>query len=200
MQVNDLIHDAVLPGPWAHGAIGMKPCVAINVEDNAWREAVPDLDVSVADTVSVAMNMAIARSGNVRKKQETEISLLFTNNQKVQALNAQYRGADRPTNVLSFPGHIDQDSSVSSVIPLGDIALAFELIDQEAAAQGKSVSDHMSHLIVHGLLHLLGYDHKHDRDAVEMEQLERRILMSMGLHDPYEIRLTDIKDARSDHD
>jgi phosphate starvation-inducible protein PhoH and related proteins len=105
-------------------------------------------------------------------------AVLFTSDEAVKSLNAQWRGKDEPTNVLSFP-------APDTAGTLGDIALAYETCAREADEQGKSLKDHATHLLVHGLLHLLGYDHEADDDAAEMEGLEKDIMASLGLEDPY---------------
>jgi probable rRNA maturation factor len=106
-----------------------------------------------------------------------ELSVLFTDDAPVQRLNAQFRGKDRPTNVLSFPQ--------ANGPLLGDIVLAWETVRDEAALAEKPLEAHMAHLIVHGFLHLLGYDHETDGEAEEMEALERAALRRMGIADPY---------------
>lgn len=108
---------------------------------------------------------------------EAEVSVVLADNDFVQNLNREYRGKDKPTNVLSFP----QDPPM-----LGDIVLAFETIAREAVEQNKDFSAHLTHLLVHGTLHLLGYDHENDQEAQEMEGLEIEILKKMGINNPYE--------------
>lgn len=115
---------------------------------------------------------------------ETELSVLLTDDAAVREMNRKWRGVDRPTNVLSFPlapaGEGDLDQPM-----LGDIVLAFETVSREADLEGKSVEHHFSHLILHGFLHILGYDHEEDHEAEIMEQLERRILARLHIADPY---------------
>lgn len=106
------------------------------------------------------------------------IAILLCNDQTIQELNAKWRGFDKPTNVLSF-----EYKSNSPI--LGDIALSYNTCEKEASAQGKTFKNHFSHLLVHGILHLLGYDHIDDMEADEMENLEREILAKMGIDDPY---------------
>ena len=107
------------------------------------------------------------------------MAVLLTDNQAVRDLNARFRDLDRPTNVLSFPAAANPEQH------LGDIALAFGVCADEAKAQGKSLADHLCHLVVHGVLHLLGYDHQSDAEAERMESLERLILLRLGTADPY---------------
>jgi len=109
---------------------------------------------------------------------------LFTDDDAVRALNAEWRGKDKPTNVLSFPAKAIPGLP-DEVQPLGDLALAYPTTAKEAEEKGISLKDHTAHLLVHGLLHLLGYDHVDDADAEAMEALERRVLEHLGIADPY---------------
>ncbi len=97
---------------------------------------------------------------------------------QVRALNRDYRGKDKPTNVLSFP--MPEDSGL-----LGDVVLARETLEREAAEQGKTFADHLTHLVVHGVLHLYGFDHQNDTDAADMEAREVRALAQLGIDNPY---------------
>jgi probable rRNA maturation factor len=109
---------------------------------------------------------------------DTEVSIVLTDDTNIQTLNRDYRGKDKPTNVLSFP----QDDAPGM---LGDIVLAHETILREAEEQDKDFDSHLKHLVVHGCLHLLGYDHENDEDAEEMEALEVAILQKIGVKNPY---------------
>ena len=102
------------------------------------------------------------------------------------AINAEWRGKDKPTNVLSFPAPRDIPIPAGESRPLGDIVLAYGVIAREAEEQGKTLRAHVAHLMVHGTLHLLGYDHETDVEAEEMEALETSILKGLGITDPYE--------------
>lgn len=115
---------------------------------------------------------------------DSELSLLFSDDAHVRALNRDWRGKDKPTNVLSFPAF---PTAPGGPLPpmLGDIALAFETVAAEAALEGKPFDHHLTHLVVHGFLHLLGYDHEAADEAEEMEALERRILARLAIPDPY---------------
>lgn len=111
-----------------------------------------------------------------------EVSLILTSDAEQQVLNRDWRGIDKPTNVLSFP-QIEPFGAVSGL--LGDIILARETLEKEASEQGLTFDDHFTHLVVHGFLHLLGYDHMDDDEALAMEGLETQILASLGVADPY---------------
>jgi probable rRNA maturation factor len=111
-----------------------------------------------------------------------ELSLLLSDDAGVRELNRAWRGLDKPTNVLSFPG---SGATPDGVHHLGDIALAFETVAREAEAEGKSLADHVAHLIVHGVLHLTGLDHETNEEADAMEALETAALASLGIADPY---------------
>jgi probable rRNA maturation factor len=111
-----------------------------------------------------------------------ELSIVLTDDGEQRELNRDWRGVDKPTNVLSFP-QIEPFSPVIGI--LGDITLARETLEREAAELGKSFDDHFTHLVVHGFLHVLGYDHNEEADALVMEGLETQILARMGIADPY---------------
>lgn len=115
-------------------------------------------------------------------KGAAEISILLTDDAEQRELNAQYRGKDASTNVLSFP-QIEPFEPVIGI--LGDITLARETLIREAEEQGTSLEDHFTHLVVHGFLHILGYDHLDEDEALEMEGLETQILAGLGIADPY---------------
>lgn len=119
---------------------------------------------------------------------DKEVSVKFTSDEEVRALNAAWRGKDKPTNVLSFP-MVEEAALASPAEPLlGDIVLAHGICAAEAADKRITIEDHAAHLVVHGTLHLLGYDHETgEGDAEEMEQTERRALAAIGIADPYKI-------------
>ena len=113
-----------------------------------------------------------------------EVAIVLSDDSGLRTLNRDWRGIDAPTNVLSFPA-ASAPGELGQPRMLGDIAIAYETTRREAARDGKPFDDHLSHLVVHGYLHLIGYDHETDADADRMETLERRILASLGVPDPY---------------
>jgi probable rRNA maturation factor len=153
--------------------------VSIEVEDEAWL-ALEGLDQLVQGAVDAALSGAGAAG------EESEVALLFTSDEAIAAINADWRGQKKPTNVLSFPAASGMPHPAGEPRPLGDIVLAHGVIAREAQEQGKSLHDHTAHLIVHGALHLLGFDHETDAEADAMETLETSILKGLGISDPYE--------------
>ena len=142
--------------------------IEIEVEAEAWTGALPDAE-------AVVERAAQASLGTV----EGDIVVLLTDDAAVRELNGRFRDKDKPTNVLSFP-------APENALPhLGDIVLAYGVCATEAETQGKTLADHLSHLVVHGVLHLLGRDHEDDAEAEEMEAEEREILAKIGVADPY---------------
>jgi len=140
-----------------------------------------------------AAQAAIAESAfpELAEDRPVEISVTLTGDEKVRELNAHWRGKDKPTNVLSFPMADEHDLSRATLadaeLLLGDIILARGVCEAEATERGVSVEDHATHLLVHGTLHLLGYDHHDDRDAADMEAREVRALARLGIANPYEV-------------
>ncbi|OGN49389.1 MAG: rRNA maturation RNase YbeY [Caulobacterales bacterium RIFOXYB1_FULL_67_16] len=142
--------------------------IDIEIEAEAWTAALPEV-AAVAERAAAAALGAVAG----------DVVVLLTDDEAVRALNARFRNRDKPTNVLSFP------APENAAPHLGDIVLAYGVCATEAEAQGKSLPDHLSHLVVHGVLHLLGRDHEDDAEAEEMEAEEREILAELGVADPY---------------
>lgn len=144
-----------------------------------------------------AVNAAVAHTpygGLATTAAHVEVSIRLTDDDEVRALNRDYRGKDKATNVLSFPmvqpdliDAVTQNSDDGEVL-LGDIVLAHGVCTAEAAERGIAVADHLSHLVAHGTLHLLGYDHINDDEGDAMEEIERAALADLGITDPYLIR------------
>lgn len=116
-------------------------------------------------------------------REEAELTIRIVNDSESQQLNAQYRGKDKPTNVLSFPADLPKELELPL---LGDLVISADIVQSEAAEQGKPGIAHWAHMSIHGALHLLGYDHIDDAEAEEMESLEIRILADLGFPNPYE--------------
>ena len=147
-----------------------EPLIETVVEDEAWTRLLPD-----AAALAEACRNAAAR---LEPALQGEIALLLTDDERMRALNARFRDKDRPTNVLAFPAGGDGGF-------LGDIALARETCAAEAAEKGVALRDHAAHLITHGVLHLIGYDHQTEEQAAVMERREAAVLKSLGIADPY---------------
>lgn len=142
----------------------------LRVADPAWDAALADL-TKICQT---ALN-----AGATQKQAKGEVSLLLTGDDEIQALNRDWRGKDKPTDVLSFP------ASPLDAPFLGDIAVSLGVTQKDAETRGIALDQHLSHLLIHGLMHLLGHDHKDDTEAAEMESLEIAALASLGWPDPY---------------
>jgi probable rRNA maturation factor len=150
--------------------------IDVEIEDDAWTSALP----SAADIVERAGQAVLDQVAPVADDGEAPgVVVLLASDEAVADLNERFRHKAGPTNVLSFPAPANPEGH------LGDVALAYGVCAREAAEQGKSLSDHLSHLVAHGVLHLLGYDHETDGEAEAMEALERSILESLGVPDPY---------------
>lgn len=132
-----------------------------------------------------AVHAAVAHSRHASLA-DSEVSVKFTSDAEVRALNAAWRGQDKATNVLSFP--MAEESELAASPLIGDIVLAYGICADEAADKQVAIETHAAHLVVHGTLHLLGYDHETgEADAEEMEETERRALASLGIADPYHV-------------
>ncbi len=142
--------------------------IDIEIEDAAWSAALPGAEALIVAAAEAALD---AGGGGV--------TILLTDDDTVADLNQRFRGKAGPTNVLSFPAPDNPEDH------LGDIALAFGVCAREAAEQDKPLAHHLQHLVAHGVLHLLGYDHLTEAEAEEMEALERRILAGLAVPDPY---------------
>ena len=153
--------------------------IDIAVEAGAWPP-----QAELAALARRAVDAALAELGVEPAAQGAELSLLFTGDAEIKALNAEWRTRDKATNVLSFPAFPPARGGPLPPL-LGDIVLAFETVAREAETEGKPFDHHVSHLTVHGLLHLVGYDHETEAEGDEMEALETRILARLAIPDPY---------------
>jgi probable rRNA maturation factor len=144
-----------------------------------WRETLGDVEAICGAAARAALNGA-----NAAPPSASELSIVLGDDALVQSLNRRWRGKDEPTNVLSFPAQGGERPPEAPLL-LGDVVLAYERVAQEAAAQGKPLIDHLRHLVVHGVLHLIGFDHEVPAEAEQMEALEAAVLAGLGVPDPY---------------
>jgi probable rRNA maturation factor len=146
--------------------------IALQLKDARWKSVLRPYCKTVEDVCS----RALKSTDFGKKKSPLEMAVVLADDKTIRGLNRDFRGIDKPTNVLSFPGEKPH---------LGDIVLAFDTVEREAKAQKKSVRHHALHLLVHGTLHLAGFDHANDKDAARMEGLEIKILAGLGVCNPY---------------
>jgi probable rRNA maturation factor len=172
----------------ATGSRGRRPArdgnpeIGVTFLCRRWRRTIPR-----AGTLCRASAQA-ALAGHAAAARRTELSIVLADDATVQTLNKRYRNKNKPTNVLAFPGQSRGVRSGRGGPPcaLGDVVLAYETIQAEALAGGRPMAHHLCHLVVHGVLHLLGHDHQAARAARRMERLERDALANMGIPDPYD--------------
>jgi probable rRNA maturation factor len=148
-----------------------------------WKRVCPDAE-RLAD---VAARLALPHAPTTSMPlAQIELAITLADDAELRRLNRRYRGLDMPTNVLAFPAW-EAGSQLPPGAPLllGDVVLGFETVAHEAAEQGKSLVEHLSHIVVHGVLHLLGYDHQTEAEAEAMRAVERSILAELGMPDPY---------------
>ncbi|PTE10299.1 rRNA maturation RNase YbeY [Mesorhizobium helmanticense] len=150
--------------------------IDISIEAGDW----PD-EAALTRLVDRAVLAAFAETGVAG---HSELSIVFSDDAHIRGLNANWRGKDKPTNVLSFPAFPFPKGGPLPPM-LGDIVLAAETVAREAALEDKPLDNHITHLVIHGLLHLLGYDHETDTEAEEMEAIERSALARLAIPDPY---------------
>lgn len=168
--------------------------IAVAVEDDRWAVALGLDAEALAEAVEMVARAALegaagSAASAARLERPVELAVVLTDDRTVHRLNLRYRGKDAPTNVLSFAAAVD-DADAPPPPPgaaenLGDVLVAYETVAGEAQSEGKTCGDHLYHLIVHGILHLLGYDHLTGQEAEEMERLEVAVLAGLGLADPY---------------
>jgi probable rRNA maturation factor len=155
------------------------PQTEILVTADCW-QAEPSAEAVIHRAIETAAEIADAGTG------DAELAVMLTDDGGIRTLNCNWRGIDKPTNVLSFPALQPSGDTPDDLLRmLGDIAIAYETTRREADEEAKPFEHHLSHLAVHGFLHLIGYDHENDDDAEAMEALERDILAQLGIPDPY---------------
>lgn len=156
------------------------PMTEVLVVADCWQNE-PDAETVIQRAIAAAAESIDDDVG------EAELAVMLTDDPGIRTLNSNWRGVDKPTNVLSFPALQPEGARKPGDAPrmLGDIAIAYETTRREADEEGKPFEHHLSHLAIHGFLHLIGYDHENDGDAEEMESLETEILQLLGIPDPY---------------
>jgi probable rRNA maturation factor len=156
------------------------PITEVLVVADCWQSE-PDAEAVIQRAIATAAESVDADVG------DAELAVMLTDDPGIQTLNNNWRGMDKPTNVLSFPALQPEGARKPGDAPrmLGDIAIAYDTMRREAANEGKPFDHHLSHLAVHGFLHLIGYDHETDDEAEAMEALEQDILAQLGIPDPY---------------
>ncbi|MES5099839.1 rRNA maturation RNase YbeY [Agrobacterium sp. BA1120] len=157
--------------------------IQISVEAESWTSE-EELYVFSTKVLDAAVDFLKSEENQPFPKQPVELSLVFTDDEAIREINAEWRDKDKATNVLSFPAYPLEPGGMPGPM-LGDIVIARETVEREAFDLEKSFEDHLTHLLVHGFLHLFGYDHLDTEEAEEMEGLETRILAKLGLSDPY---------------
>ncbi len=157
--------------------------VEIDIQYNKWHDAIDNLE----QYINIVASEVISYLGVDKLYSNIELSVVLSENEFVKNLNNQYRGVDKATNVLSFPGEEFDNKDFTklvaktSILLLGDVVFAYEIIEEECLEQNKEFKKHFSHLLVHGILHLLGFDHEEDDEAEEMEFLEQQILKKFNI-------------------
>ncbi len=163
------------------------PDIDVVIDHAGWRAALDEPAALCRDAAKAALDAA----GFGPLAPRVELGVRLADDAELRRLNHRYRGRDAPTNVLSFaasdatPGRLPALPDDGAPLALGDVVLALETVLDEAGAQGKTVADHVGHLVVHGVLHLVGHDHENDADANVMEGLETAVLAGLGIADPY---------------
>ena len=160
----------------------------IVVESDLW-QAEPQAEATVRAAIAAAADFV----NNAPSTRDGEVSILLADDSAVREVNRQWRGLDKPTNVLSFPA-ADTPATQGH---LGDIVIAYETLRKECDAEGRLFVHHLAHLTVHGFLHLIGYDHETDAQADEMESLESRIMAAMNMPDPWQDAGADVRHERA---
>ena len=168
--------------------------IELMCDDENWPIDLVSLGDEIARAADISFDFAQSRAGSSElsdtslelPKANPHINILLTSDDNIRQLNMEFRGKDQPTNVLSFPVGDDSALGPAADMIIGDIVLGHETVAREARDRNVPINDHITHLAVHGVLHLLGYDHQDDDEAQLMEGLETRILAKMNISDPYE--------------
>lgn len=156
--------------------------INVIIDGTLWQKQELEYQTLIASIVNLVLSKELI-------SEYTELNVRLTDDAVIQGLNKEFRNQDKPTNVLSFPAEPDEkfdELFAEELLPLGDIALAYETIEREAANQGKTFKNHFIHLLIHGTLHLLGFDHITEEEAEEMESAEITLLKILKIDNPYQ--------------
>lgn len=167
----------------------MSIIIDVLINDDVWLDFDKKIQLYIQQQIKKIIPLTFLKS-LLQDQVEIELSVVLTNNDQIQQLNKDYRAKDKSTNVLSFPTFTKQDieskrALMDNFLALGDIVLAFETIQKEAKEQNKEFCDHLCHLLAHSILHLIGYDHMVEKEALEMENFEIAILKNLEIDNPY---------------
>nr|WP_243389650.1 rRNA maturation RNase YbeY [Arboricoccus pini] len=161
----------------------------MTIEAPRWSSVVTEIETLIDRAASAALDRCLGDFLGP-KMRPVELSILLTDDARIQVLNRDWRGKDKATNVLSFPG-VDPQELVflptGAPVLLGDIVIALETVEREAAERGIDIEAHLTHLVIHGVLHLLGHDHEDDDEATRMEAIETELLARFGIVDPHSL-------------
>jgi probable rRNA maturation factor len=168
--------------------------IDILIEEDLWLQNNQDIAKKITNLLEKIIQQTSLHKFIQNNDLLAEIAVILTNDDKIWQLNKEYRHRDKPTNVLSFPaldgskiknGQLENLEILSPILPLGDIVISYQTLKKECSEQNKIFDQHLTHLLTHSLLHLIGFDHENDEDAEVMENLEIKILAQMGIDNPY---------------
>jgi probable rRNA maturation factor len=163
----------------------LEPTVSLSASE--WEDEEPEIAKIAEKAAHAAYDAGCTKFPALRELPRVEIGLVFSDDHCLENLNRDYRGKPRPTNVLSFPYLLAEDGVQSTDTVLGDVFLSFETVKREADEKNITLAAHAAHMVVHGVLHLLGHDHLEEDEAIEMEKLEGDILQELGYDNPYKM-------------
>jgi len=158
--------------------------VVVSINDDAWVQFCWNVEALCRNAALAALAASPNEPGN-SPEPLGEVTIVLTDDRTIHELNRTYRGKNQPTNVLSFAAGPAPAAGIS--YPLGDVVLGFSTVNRECLEAGRPIENHLQHLVVHGCLHLLGFDHERDTEAAKMELLETEILAGLGIPDPYKL-------------
>ncbi len=165
--------------------------VQIAVDHDQFQDTEAALSRQISECAEIVIRYAAQHTWDKTARAATatdpDVCIRLVDAEESRQLNSAYRGKDKPTNVLSFPAALDEQTIAATQLELlGDIVICKSVVEAEALQQNKRFDDHLAHMVIHGLLHLYGYDHENEADAQQMESIEREILDHFGVDDPYQ--------------